>query len=70
MLSNAHRWSIIANKKNNGSKAIFRKKLVLQKISTCSLTHDVSSLEDDNIKSSLLIFILIDSIIIFESLML
>jgi hypothetical protein len=27
-----------------------RLRLALQKISTCSLTHDVSSLEDDNIK--------------------
>ena len=25
-------------------------RLALQQISTCSLTHDVSSLEDDNIK--------------------
>jgi hypothetical protein len=29
----------------------------LQKISTCSLTHDVSSLEDDNIKSTTIILI-------------
>jgi hypothetical protein len=31
-----------------------RLRLALQKISTCSLTHDVSSLEDDNINCTML----------------
>ena len=48
---------IINKSKTMESKGSMR--LALQKISTCSLTHDVSSLEDDNINCEYAVYVIL-----------